>query len=695
MESIKKLYNGLWEELIKPRRIPYSEFDMGNTIISDNCTAFRLDFQLQNALHELFYMSIYFPCDKNNEVPNSLDFVVYCHTHNASRVEGLVLMEKLLSRGMALVVFDFRANGFSTGKYVTLGWLEALDINEVCKFLKKEARANTITLWGRSMGACAAIFFLSPAYRKNIDAVLARQGKKVNWINPRHVDCLILDSPFATLTSTIHELAKVKVSKAPEWVVNIAIKLVDNEIKKKAGISVTKINPGAHVDKINTPTHLILGNDDYMVNDELFFNMHKSFGSKIKRITMFQGTHNEERSEDLQIELITFIKHIQALRGCYISNRDISLTGASSHGLNTSNYLDYTKSRLHENFDKKLHKVNLVTQHRAYIPINQAVNVIPPKKQEGMREPEQNLEDVKNVNILKKFNFNTVPINFNVNVNQFDARQIRTEGDSIHAIDSKAVKELLAEHSFGQDPFDLLDDSNNYKIGNINVVSSHLIQDLSFDGRPSFLKTSPTRIEAYEHRNMENKRMPDHFATTKIPHMPLKHHNTISLGQLEPFEPNRVFVPQYENMHQNTGTPIMDHKFIRANHPGTQSSETLPVVQQIHVGSKFEGITHRGETHTHGHKFHNNLHHAHAHFQKHDNQHRQFPEMEVNSDRGHMRTKTEINPELINEFFIKKRPLETSSGFKERNSERRLSYVETKTVYVNSGGRISSRLHTE
>ena len=81
---------------------------------------------------------IYFPCDKDENISKHLDFVLYCHTHNGSRIEGIGLLEKLLMRGMGLVVFDFRANGFSTGKYVTLGWLEALDINEVCKFLKKK-----------------------------------------------------------------------------------------------------------------------------------------------------------------------------------------------------------------------------------------------------------------------------------------------------------------------------------------------------------------------------------------------------------------------------------------------------------------------------------------------------------------------------------------------------------------------------
>ena len=40
---------------------------------------------------------------------------------------------------MGIVLFDFRASGYSKGKYVSLGWYEALDINEICLFLLKEA----------------------------------------------------------------------------------------------------------------------------------------------------------------------------------------------------------------------------------------------------------------------------------------------------------------------------------------------------------------------------------------------------------------------------------------------------------------------------------------------------------------------------------------------------------------------------
>lgn len=59
----------------------------------------------------------------------------------------------------ALITFDFRANGYSSGKYVTLGWFEALDLNSICNFLAQKFKIDRIDFWGRSMGGCAIILF--------------------------------------------------------------------------------------------------------------------------------------------------------------------------------------------------------------------------------------------------------------------------------------------------------------------------------------------------------------------------------------------------------------------------------------------------------------------------------------------------------------------------------------------------------
>jgi hypothetical protein len=72
---------------------------------------------------------LYLPCDEDFNLKFHGEYIVYCHTHSGSRTEGLYLVEEAIERDMGIALFDFRANGYSSGRYVTLGWYEALDIN--------------------------------------------------------------------------------------------------------------------------------------------------------------------------------------------------------------------------------------------------------------------------------------------------------------------------------------------------------------------------------------------------------------------------------------------------------------------------------------------------------------------------------------------------------------------------------------
>lgn len=125
-------------------------------------------------------------------------------------------MEWATKNKLGIAVFDFRASGYSNGKYVSLGWYEALDLNEVCLFLKKEALARKICLWGRSMGASAITFFLSPKYRFIMNRIFNKKRyKKIEWVSPLQIDLVVLDSCFTKLTKSIHNMVNSKTDKIP------------------------------------------------------------------------------------------------------------------------------------------------------------------------------------------------------------------------------------------------------------------------------------------------------------------------------------------------------------------------------------------------------------------------------------------------------------------------------------------------
>ena len=111
-------------------------------------------------------------------MPTPIDIVVYLHTRGGCRVEGMFLKNVLLPR-IGLVLFDFAGSGYSSGEYITLGYDEALDAIRVIKYVKSLVKVNKVIVWGRSMGAVAAILAASKSKEENL------------------IHCLILDSPFS------------------------------------------------------------------------------------------------------------------------------------------------------------------------------------------------------------------------------------------------------------------------------------------------------------------------------------------------------------------------------------------------------------------------------------------------------------------------------------------------------------------
>jgi alpha-beta hydrolase superfamily lysophospholipase len=63
----------------------------------------------------------------------------------------------LLPSNISLFCFDFAGCGLSEGEYISLGWFERDDLQQIVEYIRKERRASTIGLWGRSMGAVTSL----------------------------------------------------------------------------------------------------------------------------------------------------------------------------------------------------------------------------------------------------------------------------------------------------------------------------------------------------------------------------------------------------------------------------------------------------------------------------------------------------------------------------------------------------------
>jgi alpha-beta hydrolase superfamily lysophospholipase len=158
--------NNAWKILIQPERMNYSIDNMGPKLMCyTKFDSYRKDFTFINGRGAQICVSLFVPIRPNTKVANyetlilNCPCVVYCHSQSGNRIEGLFLQEFCIENGYGLCLFDFNGCGKSQGDYVTLGWKEHDDLEQLVNLLTKDHAATQITLWGRSMGAVTSIMY--------------------------------------------------------------------------------------------------------------------------------------------------------------------------------------------------------------------------------------------------------------------------------------------------------------------------------------------------------------------------------------------------------------------------------------------------------------------------------------------------------------------------------------------------------
>ena len=154
-----------------------------------------------------------------------LPVVVYCHGNSGCRCDGNDSAYTLLMQNITVFVVDFSGSGRSGGEHVSLGWYEKEDLAAVIEYLRATCTVTKIGLWGRSMGAVTCILYGAA------DPSIAG---------------MVLDSPFASLTTLMHELVELHKYSIPSMFVSMAISLLRRSIKSKANFDIEKLAPVEH-----------------------------------------------------------------------------------------------------------------------------------------------------------------------------------------------------------------------------------------------------------------------------------------------------------------------------------------------------------------------------------------------------------------------------------------------------------------
>jgi pimeloyl-ACP methyl ester carboxylesterase len=210
------------------------------------------------------------------------------HDYSQSRIQALQMLQAGLLSGFSVFAFDFSGSGLSTGSYVTWGFEERDDLQDVINHLSTRGKASTFSLWGRGMGSAAAILNCT------------RSGEAAGAVaDSRPVTGLVLDGVYSGLDGVIEEAVargKQEGVSVPSAVVSMGVASVKKSVKSRIGIkeSVQTLSPQRFASEMTQPACFCLSRYDQYISPQQTKRVFVEYGGEKKSIA-FAGDHNSSR----------------------------------------------------------------------------------------------------------------------------------------------------------------------------------------------------------------------------------------------------------------------------------------------------------------------------------------------------------------------------------------------------------------
>ena len=317
-----------WKVLIQPERINYSMDNLGPKLtMYEKSDCYRKDFSFKNSRNNEIMVSLFIPIppgkhDNLERLILNMPCVVYCHSQSGNRLEGLFLQDWCVENNYGLCLFDFNGCGKSKGEYVTLGWKEKDDLEQLINILTKDYMASQIVLWGRSMGAVTSIMY---AKRHSL-----------------YLSAMILDSPFSDISTMVKDVAYVHL-KVPGLLVSMALKLMSSTIKSKVHFDILKLKPAEFAKTCTVPCVFIIGKEDKIVLPKRVQEIFDAYAGKQKMIITSSGDHSDERESHI-VEQCYRLLYQEIKKNSYIPRQTIKVK---------PEYVDIVKDNYLNNMSKK------------------------------------------------------------------------------------------------------------------------------------------------------------------------------------------------------------------------------------------------------------------------------------------------------------------------------------------------------
>lgn len=245
----KEAYQQVVKLIIRPPRASYGPADLGPSkfmfprrFLEPGVVGVeRVDFSVTNKFDYALQVSHWRP---EHRPPKQTPCILYLHGNASCRVEALQVLKLALELGASLCAVDCGGSGLSDGEFVSLGYYERHDALAVLDELRAaELCDGNVALWGRSMGAVAAILAAS-----TLDPL---------------VSCVVADSPFSSLPDLCHDLLDKHVKTG--LLVDAAIEVVSASVAYRAGFNVRDVDAEDAIPACVCPVCLVHGDEDTFV----------------------------------------------------------------------------------------------------------------------------------------------------------------------------------------------------------------------------------------------------------------------------------------------------------------------------------------------------------------------------------------------------------------------------------------------
>ena len=239
------------------------------------------------------------------DIYSQIPCAIYLHGLGSSQLEGRILVPNLCQYNIAVFCFDFAASGHSGGEYVSFGYNESIDTDNIIEILHQAFKLGPFFLWGRSMGAATALMCKNPK-------IVGR----------------IADSPYTSIDNLIEHLIDQNTKMG--FLFKIGAGPVKSYIKKKIRVDLSDIAPIREYTKHKSP--VLIGHSTF---DNLIPVEHgKEFvkTSEINASILFlPGTHNSKRPDYWFYGCVQFIFNILGINEVPRVYTEVTLQSNNSH----------------------------------------------------------------------------------------------------------------------------------------------------------------------------------------------------------------------------------------------------------------------------------------------------------------------------------------------------------------------------